>query len=131
MNTKFTKVCITDENSIPYKAMNSVEVIKTIKEQIDKNIENEQNLGVLDDDDSLVITLSSVAFKYHNPQIIDNKLYVDIEVLKTPHGLVMEKLFKSNDDFRCTAIGTGIVLDHNIIQDYTLIYIKAEPYLLN
>lgn len=131
MNTKFTKVCITDENSIPYKAMNSVEVIKTIKEQIDKNIENEQNLGVLDDDDSLVITLSSVAFKYYNPQIIDNKLYVDIEVLKTPHGLVMEQLFKSNDDFRCTAIGTGIVLDHNIIQDYTLIYIKAEPYLPN
>ena len=106
--------------------MNSVEVMERIKEQIAEKIENKHNMGVLDDD-GLVVNLCNVAFKYYNPQIIDNKVYVDIEVFDTPKGLIMKQLFKSNDDFRCTTIGHGTVIDHNIIVDYNLSYINAKP----
>jgi hypothetical protein len=115
MTNEIMKVCIADEQSVPYNATNSTEVIESIKEQILEKVSTGCNFGVLGSSDG-IIQLDKVAFTYNNPQIIDSKLYVDFKILDTPQGKVMKDLI----DYRGTPSGYGISKKDNSIEDYTL-----------
>lgn len=121
--TKVIKVCITDEKSVPFNAPNSIELIEQIKNQINTKVETGSNLGVVNNGlDNLTIDLSKVAFSYSNPQIINGKLYVDLQILETPEGYNLKKML----DFRGTTVGVGIVNEDKSIRDFELFYVKVE-----
>lgn len=121
--TKVIKVCITDEKSVPFNAPNSIELIEQIKNQINTKVETGSNLGVVNNGwDNLTIDLSKVAFSYSNPQIINSKLYVDLQILETPKGDNLKKML----DFRGTTVGVGIVNEDKSIRDFELCYVKVE-----
>jgi hypothetical protein len=114
MTNEIKKVCITDEQSVPYNATNSTEVIESMKEQILEKVSTGRNFGMLGSSD-VTIQFDKVAFTYSNPQIVDSKLYVDFKILDTPQGKVMKDLI----DYRGTTSGYGIKNDKSI-EDYTL-----------
>jgi hypothetical protein len=114
MTNEIKNVCITDEQSVPYNATNSTEVIESMKEQILEKVSTGRNFGMLGSSDG-TIEFHKVAFTYSNPQIVDSKLYVDFKILDTPQGNVMKDLI----DYRGTTSGYGIKKDESI-EDYTL-----------
>lgn len=115
MTNEIKNICITDEQSVPYNATNSTEVIESMKEQILEKVEKGSNFGMFGSSDS-TIQFDKVAFTYENPQIIDSKLYVDFKILDTPQGKVMKDLI----DYRGTTSGYGISKKDKSIEDYTL-----------
>lgn len=121
--TKVMTVCITDEKSVSFNTPNSIELIEQIKKQINTKVETGSNLGVVDNGwDNLTIDLSKVAFSYSNPQIINGKLYVDLQILETLEGNNLKKML----DFRATTVGVGIVNEDKSIRDFELSYVKVD-----
>lgn len=114
MTNEIKNVCITDEQSVPYNATNSTEVIESMREQILEKVEKGSNFGMLGSSDG-TIQFDKVAFTYDNPQIVDSKLYVDFKILDTPQGKIMKDLI----DYRGTTSGYGSKKDKSI-EDYTL-----------
>ena len=124
MNEKILKVCITDEKSIPYNAINSLELIEKIKEQIASKIEKTTNIGILGSNDC-EIPLDRAAFTYENPQICDGKLYVDFKLLDTPCGKILQQLCDDNATYRSVSIGIGNITEDKCINNYDLISVNA------
>jgi hypothetical protein len=120
MTKEFPKVCITDEKSIPYNATNSSELIENIKEQIVSKIEKGDNIGVLGSSGTGPVLLERAAFLYENPRICHGKLYVDLKVLDTPCGKILQQLLNDTSTCRTAVEGTGIIEDNKSITDYTL-----------
>jgi hypothetical protein len=114
MTNEIKRVCITDEQSVPYNATNSTEVIESMKEQILEKVEKSYNYGIWGHPD-INCPLGELAFTYDNPQIIDGKLYVDLKILDTTKGKAMKDLI----DYRGTTSGYGRKKDKSI-EDYTL-----------
>jgi len=97
-----------------------------IKEQIEK-----QNLGTFIQDDiftkaepiKTTIDLKDVAFKMTNPTIKEDKLLVDIKILKDlPNGKILNDII---DIVVFRPRGIGNVDENGIITDYKLICINA------
>ncbi len=124
-------VCVTEEWSIPFSANNSVELIQNIKGQIDELISKKSNLGVVGFMDYNCLTnLSDIAFKYYNPRIIGNKLYLDIKILDTPKGKFMSGLVSEPDNlnlYKVVLTGIGTIKEDGIIDDYSLVSVNFVP----
>lgn len=74
-----------------------LETLEHIKVQIEKyNAEVGLDLGTLGSTSSPVILVKDIAFRYYNPQIENEALYVDIEVLETKAGLKLKKLLEKD-----------------------------------
>jgi hypothetical protein len=124
-------VCVTEEWSIPFSANNSVELIQNIKGQINELISKKSNLGVVGFIDYNCITnLSDIAFKYYNPKIIDNKLYLDLKILDTPKGKFMSGLVSEPDNknlYKVVLTGIGTLKEGGGIADYYLVTVNFVP----
>jgi hypothetical protein len=124
-------VCVTEEWSIPFSANNSVELIQNIKGQINELISKKSNLGVVGFIDYTCITnLSDMAFKYYNPRISDNKLYLDLKILDTPKGKFMSGLVSEPDNknlYKVVLTGIGTVKEDGVIDDYSLVSVNFVP----
>ncbi len=74
-----------------------LETLEHIKSQIEKyNTEVGLDLGTLGSTSSPVILVKDIAFRYYNPRIENEALYVDIEVLETKAGLKLKKLLEKD-----------------------------------
>ena len=119
-----------------------LEVLVSIKDQIIEMSSNETAFGTIGYDyESLEnggINLSRTAFKYSNPLIEDEILYVDIEVLETREGEILRSLLESKMDLRFRPAGTASLVGempqetHNLLgvpkhvaTDYKLISLAA------
>jgi hypothetical protein len=117
----------------------TLEVLVSIKDQIIEMTSKETAFGTLGyDTESLVTNPSRIAFKYSNPLIEDEILYVDIEVLETPEGGVLRSLLESEIDLRFRTNGMASLVGempqevHNLLDvpkhvssDYKLIGLAA------
>lgn len=123
------KLCITDKDSIPFNATNSTELLEEIKNQINSKIEKGSNLGSLGESKSHIMDLHRVAFKYTNPQIINNQLYVDVEPINTPLGILLKAYIKDIAEngldyvMKGKTVGVGILKDDKSIKDYVMSYV--------
>ena len=117
LNTEVTK------NSHKY----SLDVLESIKEQINSKPKS-ANIGTIGYTDQLVDVLIDAAFMYTNAIIRDGGLYVDIEILPTPQGKVLENGFNSHTVFRPKGMSSILdSIDHiGIVSDsYELLGIAA------
>jgi hypothetical protein len=74
-----------------------LETLEHIKLQIEKyNTEVGLDLGTLGSTTSPVVLIKDIAFRYYNPQIENEALYVDIEVLETKAGIKLKKLLEKD-----------------------------------
>jgi hypothetical protein len=125
------EVCVTEEWSIPFSVNNSVELIQNIKGQIVELISKKSNFGVVGFIDyNCIINLSDIAFKYYNPRIINNKLYLDIKILDTPKGKFMSGLVSELDNlnlYKVVLTGIGTIKKDGVIDDYSLVSINFVP----
>lgn len=119
-----------------------LETLEHIKLQIEKyNSEVGLDLGTLGSTSSPVVLIKDIAFRYYNPQIENEALYVDIEVLETKAGLKLKKLLEKdvvvfrlagyiehNDDHDALDTARTLLnLNYIIGKDYKLITINAIP----
>lgn len=128
---ELTDVCVTEEWSILFSANNSFELMQNIKGQIEELISKKNNFGVSGFIDCTCITnLSDVAFQYHNPRIIENKLYLDLKILDTPKGKFMSGLVSEPDNlnlYRVVLTGVGTIKEDGGIDDYSLVSVNFVP----
>jgi hypothetical protein len=123
------KLCITDKDSIPFNATNSTELLEEIKKQINFKVERENNLGLLNESKGHIMDLHRVAFRYTNPQIMNNQLYVDIETMNTPLGILLNAYIKDIAEngldyiMKGKIVGIGILKEDKSIKDYILSYV--------
>jgi hypothetical protein len=119
-----------------------IEVLQKMRDQINSK-DRWQNLGILGNPESSIITLGQVAFNYSNAVIEDNALYCDIEVIDTRRGDELKQILGYESDghkrivFRPVGEGTfkGPVPEEvhnlldvpNVVDTYTLHMINAFP----
>lgn len=120
MTNEIKNVCITDEQSVPYNATNSTEVIESMKEQILEKVEKSYNYGIWGYPD-INCPLGELAFTYDNPQIVDGKLYVDLKILDTTKGKVVRDLI----DYRVTTAIHGFIKEDRSIEYHSLSAVYA------
>lgn len=119
-----------------------LEVLVSIKDQIIEMSSKETAFGTIGYDyESLEkggINLSKIAFKYSNPLIEDEILYVDIEILETPEGGILRSLLEAKMDLRFRPSGMASLVGempqevHNLLDvpkhvssDYKLVGLAA------
>lgn len=119
-----------------------LEVLVSIKDQIIEMSSKETAFGTLGYDieslEKCVTNLSRIAFKYSNPLIEDEILYVDIEVLETPEGGILRSLLEAKMDLRFRPSGMASLVGempqevHNLLgvpkhvsPDYKLVGLAA------
>lgn len=71
----------------------TIEALESIVKQILND--QAQNLGTLGTVDTFTTPLNKVAFRYFNPRIEEESLYVDIEILDTPSGRDLKNMLDS------------------------------------
>jgi hypothetical protein len=119
-----------------------LETLEHIKLQIEKyNTEVGLDLGTLGSTNSPVVLVKDIAFRYYNPQIENEALYVDIEVLETKAGIKLKKFlekdvvvfrlagyveYKDEDEAIDTAAAL-LNLNYIVGTDYKLMTINAIP----
>ena len=121
MTNTIKNVCITDEQSIPYNATNSTELLDFLKEQILEKVKRSCNLGKMGEPNQ-ESPLVEIAFTYDNPQIVNGKLYVDLKILGTPQGKVMEEL----NDYRVTTAIHGFIRGDKSIECHGLYAVYVD-----
>jgi len=103
--TKIENVCILmDMADRAGRKYNSDEVLDSYKRK--KEFYGELGLGLISN-----LNFEYVSHKITNFQIENNNLFVDIDILDTPSGLILQKLFMYDKTFRnnfCLR-GTGFV----------------------
>ena len=118
-----------------------IETLKHIKAQIEKyNTEVGRDLGTLGSSASPVVLVKDLAFKFYNPQIENEALYVDIEVIETKAGIKLKKLLEKdvvtfrlagyvehNDNAALDTARNLLNLNYIIGLDYKLVTINAIP----
>ena len=123
-------VCVTEEDTKLFSYTNYDFLVEEIKTQIEEKISNKTNYGDLgynDVNNPYGLKLSSIAFKYSNPRIIENKLYLDLKILDTPKGKFMSSLISDFDNsklFRTVLTGIGTLEEDKSISDYKLITVN-------
>jgi hypothetical protein len=117
-------------------------VLVSIKDQIIEMSSKETAHGTIGYDIESIkkggINLSKIAFKYSNPLIENETLYVDIKTLETPEGKLLRSLLESGIDLRFRPAGTASLVGempqetHNLLgvpkhvsSDYKLIGLAA------
>lgn len=119
-------VCILDEESRFWNAPNLPELVNTIQEQLSSKAEQKAGVGIFGYSSDYVVDLDRVAFTYKNPRVVENKIYIDVDILDTPMGKIVRCLFDEiagtaiSDIYRFTLTGIGIVNDDRSVQDYQL-----------
>ena len=119
-------VCILDEQSRFWNAPNLSELVNTIQEQLSSKAEQKNGMGIFGYSSDCVVDLDRVAFTYKNPRVIENKIYIDVEISDTPMGKIVKCLFDDvagttiSDIYRFTLTGIGIVNYDRSVQDYQL-----------
>lgn len=100
INTK--KVCILKQDT--YSNIKEYDkFLQSIKEQIETKITEGINLGTFEHEpksNCMEILLHDIAFTYVNPEIIDNKLYVNIRPIKTNRGDQLKNFFDNELDLK-------------------------------
>ena len=119
-----------------------LEVLISIKDQIIEMSSKGMGLGTLGYDteglEKCGVNMSKIAFKYSNPLIENETLYVDIEVLGTREGNLLKSLLEAQVDLRFRPAGTASLVGempqetHNLLgvpkhvaTDYKLISLAA------
>jgi hypothetical protein len=117
-------VCVTDDGTMPHRATNSSDLMLNIKSQMEDLICDGCTMGVFGLNGDVFISLSNAAFTYSNPQIIDNKLYIDIKLLDTPKGLLIQNIVDDLSNCQFVLSGIGVVEQDKSITDYKLISVN-------
>ena len=119
-----------------------LEVLVSIKDQIIEMSNKQSAFGTVGyDSESLekaTLSVFKIAFRFSNPLIEDETLYVDIEVLETPEGGILRSLLESKMDLRFRPSGMASLVGempqevHNLLDvpkhvssDYKLIGLAA------
>ena len=132
---KLLKQLILNTNRTKNNRLYPIEVLETIKAQINAG---GSNLGTIGYPEDLEVSLSNAAFTYSNAVIENESLYADIETIHTPKGIELRKLIEVASDIRfrpsgqATLEGPMPVETHNLLNiakhvsaDYQLIAIAA------
>lgn len=119
-----------------------LKTLEHIKSQIEEyNTKIGSDLGTLGSSESPVVLIRDIAFRYYNPQIENEALYVDIEVLETKAGIKLKKLLEKdvvvfrlagyieyNEEYDALDAATTLLnLNYVIGLDYRLTTINAIP----
>lgn len=95
-----------------------------------KLIEEKRFLGELQPQDRN-INLSNVSHMVTDLRIEENKVMAEIQVLKTPRGIILQEMLDAKE-IEFVQRGLGKIGKDNIVTDYTLIAIDAvRPYHKN
>lgn len=90
-----------------------------------KLIEEKRFLGeLLEQSQYTGINLSNVSHMVTDLRIEENKIAVDIQVLKTPKGILLQEMMDAKE-IEFVQRGLGKIGKDNIVTDYTLIAIDA------
>lgn len=68
------------------------------------------------------VDMDNVAFIYDNPQLEENELFVDINILETESGETLKELFT---EVKFAPVGLGLVQDDIMGEDYEFLSICA------
>lgn len=100
------KQVLIDTNSRDNAYLYDNDLIALIREQI--NRAESDNLGLLGYPDTNSVSLSKSAFRYSNALVENGILYVDIETIHTPEGILFRRLLDSEVPMKFKAAGTGV-----------------------
>ena len=89
-----------------------------------KLIEEKRFLGELEQPQYTGINLSNVSHMITDLRIEENKIVADIQVLKTPKGILLQEMMDAKE-IEFVQRGLGKIGKDNIVTDYTLITIDA------
>ncbi len=130
---KLEKVQILSTSPNLNGRMYPLHVLESIRDQINSN-ETHINIGTMGYPEGLDVNLTDAAFIYTNARIIDEALYVNIELLKTSMGDTLKHIIEVDSQCDNTSIvfrtaGQATLDDGDEVQvigdDYQLISVAA------
>ena len=113
---------LIDTNSRDNTYLYDNDLITLIREQINRS--ESDNLGLIGYTDTNSVPLSKSAFRYSNALVENGILYVDIETIHTPEGIVFRKLLDSEVPMKFKAAGTGVT--ENILTSMGIAYTRPD-----
>ena len=139
---KLYKQPILNTNATLNNRRYPLEVLVAIKDQIIEMSGKETAFGTIGYDyeslEKCVINPSKIAFRFSNPLIENEILYVDVEILETPEGKLLRSILESQMDLRFRPSGMASLVGempqevHNLLEvpkhvspDYKLIGLAA------
>ena len=93
-------------------------------EGVKKLIEEKRFLGELEIPHDTIVDLSNVSHMVTDLRIEESKIVADIQVLKTPKGIILQEKIDANE-VEIVQRGLGKIGKDNIVTDYELIAIDA------
>jgi hypothetical protein len=102
-----------------------------VQKAIEKYNQNPTNLGTLGNSNDAIIHFQDVSHTITKTYLENNELKVEIEILNTPPGKILQNLLKNPEiiAFRTQGVGNQEVNENGelIINNYSLISINALP----
>lgn len=122
--TKMTlrKQVLIDTNSRDNAYLYDDDLIALIREQI--NRAESDNLGLIGYPDTNCVSLSKSAFRYSNALVENGILYVDIETIHTPEGILFRRLLDSEVPMKFKALDAKVT--KNILTSMGIEHTKPD-----
>lgn len=97
---------------------------KAVVEKVIKNWPKNGMPGKVGMSYDIEIKITDIAFLAHNPEMVDNKLMVEIQLLETPTGRIAQVL---NDNFVYVTSGVGTLKKGVAQPDYKINSVSIIP----
>lgn len=108
--------------------INGISYSDEARQSMIEQINSKETLGTFPDryKDVSEVDLSKVSHRVFNARMDENgNVVASIEILKTDHGKVLQRVIDSKYPIKFSAVGAGYPDQNNFVEEYTLINVTA------